>query len=415
MSDSGYIEEKQAQFERDRQAYEAQSPDRQKWAGRLAASGFVARRVFVTTTRGVVGAFEFAFNVGLRLPYLLIGRGIRALANGAVFGAKLGVKGARRLGEASLELGDKTAKKLGRDAKRLRHWKQALPFWESRTIEAIDRNWKQVKKDMVQWKLRAGEYVERYGAIPLYRGTQWLFDPKTPSGKPLFINDRINKTIGLCLAGAAFFGLTIGLSKIAVMGKIWHLKFAKSFVHDTSPVFIRMLKQAAFHPMLTAGVTAVKFVTLPAIAAARRALKTSPFNQAVAYEYNRRLNEKDALKAEKKAARPATPAKGKTSAMARYLQKKSLSFLEKFITHIVEKAAPEHYEARIRHYAEKRKKRVGKAATPDLPPPALNSNPTADTLESAFNPAAEPEKPQASPDRDPGQDLNSTTTPRLRK
>ncbi len=377
MSSPAYEAEKSIQFEKDKSAFEGLSPRKQWWAEKAATAGYTSRWAIVGLTRTVVTALEIGLNIGLRLPYILIGRGLRILANATVGTAKLAIKTGTGVIENLLGIGVITARKLGRDAKRLESWKDRLPAWEKKTVEKIDLGWKGLKKNFKEYKRKAGEFAEYYGALGLYRGTKWLLDPRTPSNKPLLGNETLNKTVGLALAGTAFLGLSIGLTKIAVMAKVWHYKFAKSFAHDTSPVFIKMLKQAAFHPMLTVAVTAVKFVTLPAIAAARQTLKSTPFNQGVAYQYNLRLQVKNILRQERKLAKDQKQSSPKfIRVVARYMHKKSLSFVGNFFAHIFEKAAPEHYEARAKYYA---------APMGHTPPPYPAIPAQQESLTPAFN------------------------------
>ena len=367
MTNNGFELEKILQFETDKAAFNSLSPQRQWWANKMASGGYLSRWAIVGVTRAVVTALEIVLNLGLRLPYVLLGRGLRTASNAVVGGVKLGIRGSARLAQAALGISIATANKMGKDAKKIRSWKECLPAWEQRTVEKVDRAWKLCKRDLKELSRKAGEFAEYHGAISLYRGTKWLLNPRTSSGNPLFGNEVVNKTIGLALASAAFIGLSIGLSKFAVAAKIWHYKFAKSFATDASPVFIKMLKQAAFHPMLTVAVTAVKFVTLPAIAAARQTLKSTPFNQGVAYQYNLRLAAKDARRQQQILAREKnTPGPKFIRVVRRYMHKKSLSFVGNFFSHIIERAAPEHYAARIKYYAEKKIPTPSAAPVPDI-------------------------------------------------
>ena len=343
MYSAEYEQEKEIQFESDKAAFSGLSPRKQWWASKTAQAGFQARWFLTGASRALIGALEVIINIGLRLPYVFLWRGIRAASNGIVKGAKWTVHGGTYLAQAVLGLSKKS--------KKIEGWKKRLPQWEQETIEKIDTAWKNTKKKLKEIKHKTEEFAEYYGALGLYRGTKWLLNPRTSSGSPLLGNEVLNKTIGTIMAGAAFIFLSFQLSKIAVMGKVWHVTFAKSFAADTAPLAIKMLKQVAFHPLLTAGVTALKFLTLPAIAATRQALKSTPFAQGIAYEYNCHLREKNIRKQEKRAAREQNPSHSKIiRILSRYMNKKSLSFLGRFIVHIVEKAAPEHYESRIKYY-----------------------------------------------------------------
>jgi hypothetical protein len=115
-------------------------------------------------------------------------------------------------------------------------------------------------------------------------------------------------------------------------------------------VWLNLLKQAPLHMMITGGVTALKFFGLPPLAATRQSLKATDFARGVAYQYNTRLNEL----LRNPAPDPVPSRKGSVG-----------SYLEHFIAHIVvEKAAPEFYEARIKYYQGKSKAAFNKAADP---------------------------------------------------
>jgi hypothetical protein len=308
--------EKEAQFERDRQAFKSLSPRAQRWARWIATGAFAMRKGFVGATKGILAVVEEVFRIFFTLPYTYLAKGVKALANGAVRGLMLGIgaasSGARRLFPGS----------AGK-----------ITVWEKRTVTRIDEAWQRTKKNLEQVARRAGRFAEYYGALGLYRGASWVLNPRTPSGRPLMGNETLNRAVGATAALGVFVVLSYQLTKLAVMAKLWHLQFAQSFVTDAGPLYLKVLKQAMFHPLLTGGLTAAKFMTLPVIAASREAMKSTPFAQGIAFHYNARLKEHR----ERAGLVP---------------QKKISAFIRNLIIHIIEKASPEFYRARQKYYVE---------------------------------------------------------------
>ncbi|MBI3441843.1 MAG: hypothetical protein HY052_08620 [Proteobacteria bacterium] len=328
MHDPGVDREKQLQFEKDETAFKALSPKLQRVADVVAGTGFRGRTVVGVASKAVLSVVDLAFNVLFRFPYILLKRLVTVAANKMVDGVKLAIKGGAA---AALVFGGRKNAAARRE--------RALA-WEKNTVMKIDKAWRDTKLGLSNAGRKALGFAEYYGALGLYRGTQWLLNPRTSSGKPLFGDETINKVIGTTVAAGLFLFLSIELTKVAVMAKIWHLKFARSLLTDKSPLYVRLLKQAAFHPLLTAGLTAVKFVTLPVIAASRQALKSTKLTQAVAYRYNVRLRARENHQQTKRPALAfAVPI---------------FSFAKKFMAHIIEKSSPEFYTARLQHYQELR-------------------------------------------------------------
>ncbi len=312
--DTNVDAEKEAQFESDKQAFESLTPRAQRWARGIAAGTFAMRKGFVGASKGILTVAEEVFRIFFTLPYVFLAKGVRAVANGAVKGVMLGIGAASSSAQG---LFPASAKKIS--------------AWEKRVVTKIDETWRKTKKNLQQFAEKAGQFAEYYGALGLYRGTSWILNPRTPSGKPLLGNETLNKVAGATAALGIFVVLSYQLTKLAVMAKLWHLQFAQSFMNDAAPLYLKVLKQAMFHPLLTGGLTAVKFLTLPVIAASRQAMKSTPFTQGIAFHYNVRL-------------------KDNREKMRLHPQKKLSTLIRNLIAHIIEKASPEFYKARQKHY-----------------------------------------------------------------
>ncbi len=384
--DPAVLQEIQEELERDKRAYEALPPRQQRLVQRIAKYESGMRDILVEGGKAVIGVLELAANVILRLPYVLAGRLIAGIANRAVDVVKLGVgivsgagrvllatgRGGLALASRGIDLlqkkgwlsqsgGAKGEERLKAWGEKLNDWRDNVIAWRKNVSESIDKGWAWAKAGMTKGVVVAAEALEYYGAIGLYRGTKWVLNPRRPSGKPLFGSEMANRVVGLGMAAVLFTGLSFELSKLFILGKIWHIKLAHSFVHDVGiPMSRRVAKQVALQPLLALGLASAKFVSLPIIAAARGALKSTPFTQGLAYQYNVQLGERLARRAARKAERDAKPQTGMkglarkaghgTLVVSRYLHKKTLNFVSLFVEHIVEKASPEFYEGRLKHY-----------------------------------------------------------------
>lgn len=409
MFDPGYTEEKKIQFEKDKAAYETLTDGQKKAAENIAKYTFGARKGLVIAGRTIVGVLETFFNLFIRLPYALALGAVKLGVKGLFGAAKMGVSGivasgkaCLAVGRAALNAGEKcldyfrkkgwiSEEKKTKGDEKIEGWKQNLLDMRDRVVQwgqdvrdSVDRNWEKTKQAATAFKHRAGYVMEYYGALALYRGAKWVLNPRTPSGKPLLRWEPLNKAVGLGMAAAGFAALAWQLSLLTVLSKIWHMKLAASFVTDPASLAVRIFKQVTLQPAITLGVTAAKFVSLPLIAASRAALKSSPFMQGTAYQYNLRINEKTGQKLQKKFDRAARDAdilrssrrslEKYTRLVSMYLHKKSFSFVGSFIAHIAEKASPEFYEARIKHYQTTTEKKNFAAAAVTSAPVQLPAN-----------------------------------------
>ncbi len=385
MHDPAFTEEKKIQYEKDKVAFEELSERQKKIADNVASGAFMLRKGLVTASKAVVGVIEAVFNVCLYLPYKIAINACRIFANTVVGAVKLCVASAVGMGRAglaacrgALTVGEKCINYLSgkgwisdeakdKGNEKIEGWRENLVQARERVIgwgrdlnANIDAGWKTTKHNLSIMKDKTVRGLEYYGALGLYRGAKWVLNPRTPSGKPLFYWESLNKGVGLCVAAAGFCVFAYQLSKLTIFSKVLHVQVAASFLTDPASLAMRLFKQATLHPAITLGVTALKFVTLPVIAATRQALKTTPLTQGIAYQYNTRLNEKVEIKMQKAFNKKAKDAdlfrssgrklEKASRLVSIYLRKKSLSFVEKFVEHIVEKASPEFYEGRIKHY-----------------------------------------------------------------
>ena len=418
-----------ARFESDKKAFEGFSPREQKIAALMAGAGFGARQGAVGVGSLLINLTEGAFNLIVRAPLAFAwsmttkladntanapvriataaGRGGLSIVSAAV---GLWGKGIELLHRAGLA--DDPRKKTAGTLDKLEEKRQKVALWGKLKQEKQAQDWRKKKRRFRSALAKTGEFLEYRGAIGLYRAFKWMLDPRRPSGKPLLGNEKINKAVGLIAAVAMFGILSFQLSKIIVLGKILHIKLAQSLVTNTAPLWIKALQQTVLHPAITIGLTAVKFVMLPVIAAARGRMKSTDFTQGIAYQYNTMLHEENEnnLKREfNKQAKYAPKAddpkwKEFRNKAVTAASKKSLSFIRTFFRHIVEKSSPEFYEVRHRHYidlfAERKKQKeerlaakaakAAKAAPVPAPAPEGPLAANAPTLATSFDAAKTP-------------------------
>jgi hypothetical protein len=397
MKDDGFAEEKRLTFQADRKAYESLGPRQQRLANRLGAIGFGSRTVVVTTWKILIGIAGGLLDIVLFYPYRLGAKLVRLGSNAVVKGVMFGVdgltglgraflataRGALRAGGAAVRLlqrigllrngrGNGLIDFLGAGGARLLAMRDRLVVWGAGIKKGIGDSYTAVKNGLIKARTAAFEFAEYYGALGLYRGMKWLLDPRNKKGEPLF-GEKMNRIAGLAGAGVGFFVLATAMLQLGVLAKIWHIKLAATLITDkNAPLWLNLAKQAPLHVLITGGITALKFFGLPPLAATRQALKSTQFNRGVAYQYNSRLLKVQNIPAPK-------PSEGE----------ESLSFLEHFIEHVVvEKAAPEFYEARLKYYQDKLKPSFNKNA----PPPAPEQ------------PKPEAPAPKEPPEEKPGQD-----------
>lgn len=401
MQDSATEAQVRAQFDKefreDKAAFDSLSPRARLWAGRLGLWGFRTRDAAVRAGRLVLAAAEILFG----LPYIVLAKLVAAAANGLVGAVKgavgaaagagrvllfaahraagAGMRGADFLQTLKLiaaETGDRWRRRLDAARERLLDLRQSLAVWAKDAKEKIDASWVSAKRWLSRVRDKAFEKLEYHGAIGLFRLARWLLDPRTPSGKPLLGNERLNKVFGFGMAAAGFAALSYALGALFYLGKLWHVKLTLSLATDKSPLYFKLLKQAVLHPLITAGITAVKFFGLPIVAATRQRLKTLTFTRGVAYRYNAALREQG-------------PAPAPDLGLHRIVPR-SLSFVGKFIAHVVEKASPEFYEARIRHYRALFAARSGEKGEGEQPGRRDEPAPSSPLVPAAVVPAPAP-------------------------
>jgi len=350
MHAPGVVEEKQAQFEKDAAAFNALSPARQRTAVFLAKSGYGCRQGLVAVNKAVMGGVDWLFNILFAIPANAVKHFVAKAWDGL--------------------------------AKRFKFGAYKNPD------SKISKRWRAIKEKFTAGAKKVGEFFEYYCALSVYRATAWLLNPRWRSGKPLFGHETANKIIGTGIGVCAFIGLSAALTWVEVMAKVWHAQIAQSALTDTAPRFIRLIKQTVIHPLLSGVLAATQFMAVPALAAARQALKSTKIAQGIAYQFNTRLR-----------ARPQgqkQPTGWKPSA-----------YVKKFFGEIVEKTSPEFYMARLKYFQAQRKKKQAGDSSPPPPPPESGSAGKAGGLElgKTFNdkagdaPAAHPPK---SPPPSPG-------------
>ena len=425
----------EARFESDKKAFEGLTPREQKIAHIAASVGFGARQGAAGVGSLLIDLSEKAFNLVVRAPLAFawsmttkladntanapvristaVGRGTLGIASGAVGLWGRGVGLLNRMGVVGDKAKDESLAKVAAQKKKLAEKRDSIAAWGKARQEKSAKEWKGKKRRLRKALAKTGEFLEYRGAIGLYRAFKWLLDPRRPSGKPLLGNEKINKAVGFVAAIATFGLLSFQLSKIIVLGKILHIKLAHSLVTNTAPIWVKALQQTVLHPAITLGLTAVKFVMLPAIAAARGRMKSTDFTQGIAYQYNTMLREENENKLKREFNRQAKYApkaddpkwkefRRKTVIAA---DKKSFAFVRAFFHHIVEKSSSEFYEVRHRHYialfAERKKlkeeslaAKAAKVAPVPAPAPeiplAANAPKLATSFDAAQTPAATP-------------------------
>lgn len=431
MSTTSVVTEKLAQFESDHSAFDSLTQRQKSYANGLASATFACRTALVTSGNFLIGLCETAWNATVRLPLKLAFRAVSRTAGKAVdIGANLPAntaQGAMSLARRGLgwyggivtalnnetfitdETKDLILEKIKASQDRLTKKQAAVAARNDERKKNAAETWARVKDKTGSALRKTGAFLEYYGAIGLYRGTKWLLDPRTPSGKPLLGHEKLNKAVGFMAAAAIFTYVCFQFSKLIVVGKILHIKLAHSFFTDVSPLSIRFLKQAVLQPAITVGLTALKFVSLPVIAAARRQLKTTPFTQGIAYQYNVRLKARNERKLQKAADRQAArdaeakddgPIVQKGKKAVSQLRHKTFGFISAFFYHVVEKSSPEWYEARFRHYQNLRE--AAEAKQPEPTPAPADHTPLRYTfkdlsLGETFTNAQRPAGPDASP------------------
>lgn len=390
MSQPAIEAEFEASFQSDKKAYEGLSARDKKLVSHIAAAGFGLRRGIVAVGDVAVTATETLFNIFIRTPVAFLwnqaqkltestagapARISAAVRRGGLFlqGKGLGLlgQGVRLLGRIGVLGDDKRDASLARLAekqKRIAARRDEISAESREHHEKAKKSLQGRKRRIGAFLKRTGEFLEYYGAIGLYRGFKWMLDPRRPNGKPLLGNEKLNKAVGFVAASVMFGVLAYQLGKLVVVGKLLHVKLAQSAFTSSMPAYLQVIQQTLLHPAITVGLTAVKFVTLPVIAAARGRMKSTDFTQGIAYDYNRRLREhrekmlkrafNKAAKYEPKEDDPKWVEFRKKAVIA--ARKKSFGFIRSFFHHIVEKASPEFYEVRHRHYTELRADRKEK-------------------------------------------------------
>lgn len=411
MTTAAMEAEYDASFESDKKAFERLSPRDRRMAEMLAGAGFGLRQGVVVAGGLVVDATEAVFNILVRAPVVFLWkqgvkaaeaaadapshiataarRGVLSLQGKALGLSGKGVSLLNRMGLVSDKARDNRLARIAERQKEIARRRAEIETAGKAEREKAQKDRSGRKRRLLAALGKAGGFLEYHGAIGLYRGFKWLLDPRRPGGKPLLGNEKLNRAMGIVAATAVFGVLAYQLSKIVVLGKILHIKLAHSAVTAAAPLWFKLVQQTVLHPAITVGLTAVKFVTLPVIAAARGRMKAADFTQGIAHAYNQRLRAHREQKLKRDFNRMAkyapqaddpkwTEFRKKAAVAAR---KQSFGFIRAFFHHIVEKSSPEFYEVRHRHYAaihaenKKRRaaRRLAKQAQKSAPAPSAQN------------------------------------------
>ncbi|MCE9507811.1 MAG: hypothetical protein K8R48_05780 [Alphaproteobacteria bacterium] len=321
MHAPGVVEEKQAQFEKDAVAFNVLSPGQQRTAVFFAKFGYDCFDGLAAAGKAVMGGADWLFNILVAIP----ANAVKPLA--------------------------------------MKAWNplaQRFKFGAYKNPDSkFSQRWRTIKGKFTAGAKKAGEFFEYYCALSVYRATAWLLNPRRRSGKPLFGHETVNKIIGTGIGVCAFIGLSAALTWVEVMAKVWHAQIAQSALTDKAPRFIRIIKQTVLHPVLSGVLAATQFMAVPALAAARQALKSTKIAQGIAYQFNSKMRARPREQKPPTGWRPST-------------------YVEKFFGEIAEKTSPEFYMARLKYFQAQRKK---KPAGNSPPPPDSGSAAKAGSLE----------------------------------
>lgn len=218
---------------------------------------------------------------------------------------------------------------------------------------------------------KAGDFIGRHGALGLYRVTEWMLNPRTRSGQPLFKNAFMNKAMKIGGGIAALVGMMAAFAGIEIVTKIAHVKATEIVRHSTSPLIVALGQEAAVHAFILGASYAAMFLLVPAIAATRQVLKEFDFFKGMSHQYNERLRTW-------RAERQQTMETGWTPSGATMKMFRSL----------LEQTSPEYYRAKLAYYRELAAPKA--EAAPVIVPPDAASTLGDKTVGPAFNDNAPP-------------------------
>ncbi len=361
MKDSSVLLEEIAQEEADKAAFRRLTKFQKRLSWFLASIGFTGRQGIVGIAGIVIAVLEILVNYLLFWPYRKIWECLLWLADGLADVAKFPITGfvlmvtgfvavalaildqiTRALTwlEAHGITGGVTVlawlKRLSVAREFLIVLARQVREWGSRVKLAIDAAWERMKAFAQALLHRTWEFIEYYGAISLFRLAKWILNPRTPSGLPFLVSERLNTLFGIVLAAIAFVILSSFLTAVGVWAKFMHARLVESFMMDSGPIEWKLAKQALYHPLITISLTSVKFVLLPIIAAARQALKSTDFTRGVAHAYSMQVKR--------------NKIRGNASKDSADKGPKIMGVISKFIVHLVDKSSPNYYEGRLRYY-----------------------------------------------------------------
>ena len=352
----------------DRQAYESLGAYA-RWAARRCGTLLLsARRFLVWFSHWVLRGSERLLGVALEWllwlgdkvlfgPYRVVVRAIVGIGQavtailkqlaGAVIGLFSLVLGAidQVLGFAARRLSDRprssaVLRVIVRWRQRLHHARRRLRILRRAIRRAIDRGWQNLRDQARNAVLALGRGIDWFTGHIMFRPLAWLFNPRLPGGRPLFLHEGVTRLAGFLLAALALYLGAAVLAYIKAKALMLHATInMELWSADASPIRNVVIIGAA-HAAISISVAASKFVLLPVLAAARRGIKNNRYTQAIAYRYVRRLRAVQRRDAWMALSRPQTPAPKPRA---------SLKFVETLIRHIIAGTVPETYEVKIRN------------------------------------------------------------------
>ncbi len=348
MNVQSFKEEKDLQLEKDAAAFASLTPRQRAAAIRLGNAQFFVRRAMALGVIATMKPFDWLYEGLCRQPFLAIRRVVT---------------------------------------------KNRPP------VEKKPRNapafWRKAKVGIGKVSRKVGDFLGRYGAVGLYRVTEWVLNPRTRAGKPVFTNPTLNKVLKIGGGLVTLVAMTVVLGGIELLTKIGHVEGARMLAHSTASPMALVGQQFAIHMGLNWASYAAQFLVVPSIAATRQVLKEFKIFQGMGHHYNARM----------RAWREKNPDR-----LAKSTHWTPSGSMVKLGRGVLVQASPEFYRARMKYYLSLDKKASAPVAAPQVQP--VNQKPSTlgnKTVGPAFNdnapkaPGADdaPNAPKLGPDLKP--------------
>lgn len=301
----------------DMAAYNRLSPRMKKLATRLGALGYKVRRRIGMFGHNSVRRVERVLGVALEKtlwladkvlfgPYRFIinkaEQAGQAVVNGLKWTVKRvigagnwvlnGVDNALGFSETFLKNknGDNTLiKKIEAMRTSIVNGRRRLRITSYRARKVIDRSWHQVKTGTKNAIKAAAHGCEWAASTLIYTPFAWVFNPRWPNGKPLLMNEMLNKTLGFGLAGLTFAVTLQALAVLKVYALGWHATINTALWNPEAAYLTNLAIIGAGHAAISSSLAIGKMVLLPLIAAARTGLKNYDLTAGIAAQYTERL------------------------------------------------------------------------------------------------------------------------------